>query len=317
MEAAGFDCIGAVEIDRHACATLRQNRPDWNVVEADLRSLDARSFCNTVDLFAGGVPCPPFSIAGKQLGSDDERDLFPEALRLITEIQPRAVLLENVPGFASERFRDYRANLLAQLRRLGYFADWRILHASDFGVPQLRPRFILVALNSADSQCFRWPQTTKCRTTVGETLVGLMGANGWMGAAEWKKRAASIAPTIVGGSKKHGGPDLGPTRARKQWATLGVQGIGIADEAPTRDFPADGFPKLTVRMVARIQGFPDEWQFTGGKTASYRQVGNALPPPVAHAVGLAILNAFSGVHEHSQAGEQHVLFDKPVEASIL
>lgn len=99
-----------------------------------------------------------------------------------------------------------------------------------------------------------------------------------------------MAPTIVGGSKKHGGPDLGPSRARKAWAQLGVNGGTIADLAPDRDFTE--IPKLTVRMVARIQGFPDDWHFTGRKTAAYRQVGNAFPPPVAEAVGRSIMQMF-------------------------
>jgi len=110
-----------------------------------------------------------------------------------------------------------------------------------------------------------------------------MSAKGWRDAEEWSLRADEIAPTIVGGSHKHGGPDLGPTRARRAWAALGVDGLGIADEAPGPDFD-EAMPRLTVRMVARLQGFPDEWKFSGGKTASYRQVGNAFPPPFAKAV---------------------------------
>ncbi len=98
--------------------------------------------------------------------------------------------------------------------------------------------------------------------------------------------ASQIAPTIVGGSHKHGGPDLGPTRARQAWATLGVDGLGIANEPPGPEFA--GLPRLTIRMVARLQGFPDDWVFTGGKTAAYRQVGNAFPPPFASAVASSI-----------------------------
>lgn len=120
-----------------------------------------------------------------------------------------------------------------------------------------------------------------------------MGENGWPGAEAWARRAMAIAPTIVGGSKKHGGPDLGPTRAKRQWRELGVDGMGIANEAPDEAFPEHGAPRLTVRMVARIQSFPDEWEFTGSKTTAYRQVGNAFPPLVARAVGLAIRRAIN------------------------
>lgn len=116
-----------------------------------------------------------------------------------------------------------------------------------------------------------------------------MAANGWKGAKAWAKRANDVAPTLVGGSKKHGGPDLGPTRARMAWATLGVNGKSIAEEAPERDFV--GMPRLTVRMAARIQGFDDQWHFHGRKTAAYRQVGNAFPPPVAKAVASKIREA--------------------------
>jgi len=293
LEAAGFDCVAAVEIDTDCCTTLRLNRPQWNVLNDDMRLVDGHRW-KDVDLFAAGVPCPPFSIAGKQLGTDDDRDMFPEALRLIEEMKPKAVLLENVPGFASNKFSYYRDKLQMQLLNIGYESDWRVLQASNYGVPQLRPRFILVAFPNKRMPFYEWPQAREMQTTVGNTLCDLMGQKGWKGTDKWVHNAQKIAPTIVGGSKKHGGPDLGPTRARKQWLELGVDGLGIANEPPLPDFPVDGLPRLTVRMVARIQGFPDFWKFSGKKTAAYRQVGNAFPPPVASAVGLCIVKAFDG-----------------------
>lgn len=310
LEAAGFVSAAAVEIEPRACETLRLNRPHWAIIEADVREVSGTPF-KGADLLAGGVPCPPFSVAGKQLGSDDERDLFPEALRLAAEIRPRAVMLENVPGFASEKFASYRGALIAKFRRLGYLAEWKILNARDFGVPQLRPRCVLVALREEDMRLFRWPELARAAPlTVGDTLVDLICSRGWRGAARWKKRANGIAPTIVGGSTKHGGPDLGPTRAKQQWTLLGVDALGVADEPPDKEFPHDANPKLTVRMVARIQGFPDSWQFAGRKTAAYRQVGNAFPPPAAEAVGRAIINAFSGVYTTAHDREQSRLFDR-------
>jgi DNA (cytosine-5)-methyltransferase 1 len=288
LEAAGFELAAAIEIDRHACNTLKQNRPSWNVVESSIVEIDGKDF-RGVELLAGGVPCPPFSVAGKQLGHEDERDLFPEALRLIREAKPKAVLLENVPGFASDRFTQYRTKLLQRLARLGYEAQWRVLNACWFGVPQLRPRFVLVAFRSSFPESFVWPDANRLAPlTVGDTLADLMSVRRWKGAEKWRRKASGIAPTLVGGSKKHGGPDLGPTRAKKQWVTLAVDGMGLADEAPGPERPVDFMPRLTVRMAARLQGFPDSWTFTGGKTSAYRQVGNAFPPPVAESVGQAI-----------------------------
>ena len=285
LEQAGFRHDGLVEIEPHCCNTLRINRPEWKVFQKDLRDFvehDARAF-KGVDLLAGGLPCPPFSIAGKQLGTRDERNLFPVTLDLVDIIRPRAVMIENVRGILNAVFEDYRQQLKTRLEKMGYRADWHLLNASDFGVPQLRPRVVIVALRKNIADHFVWPTGTGCKPqTVGATLYSLMARRGWKGARAWKHRADDIAPTIVGGSLKHGGPDLGPTRARRAWATLGVDGLGIADEPPARTFV--GMPRLTVPMVARLQGFPDNWTFSGRKTASYRQVGNAFPPPVARAV---------------------------------
>jgi DNA (cytosine-5)-methyltransferase 1 len=291
LERAGFEALAHVEFDRHACETLRLNRPDWNVVEGDVRDFSAKEF-KGVDLLAGGVPCPPFSKAGKQLGSNDERDLFPEALRLVDECRPKAVMLENVRGFLDAVFTDYRMSLKKELKAMGYEASWHLLNASDFGVPQLRPRVVVVAIRKDLVSNFYppMPLTDGIPTkTVGETLVDLMATNGWEGAFEWAANANEIAPTLVGGSKKHGGADLGPTRARKAWASLGVEGKSLGNEAPPKGFK--GTPRLTLRMTARIQGFPDDWQFAGGKTAAYRQIGNAFPPPVAYAVATRIRDA--------------------------
>src|SRR6059058_985084 len=119
LEMAGFHHEALVEYERHFCTTLRKNRPHWNTYQEDIRGFAGEKFSG-IDLLAGGVPCPPFSIAGKQLGADDDRDMFPAAMALVKKIKPRAVLLENVPGLASARFDSYRNDLLAELARLGY-----------------------------------------------------------------------------------------------------------------------------------------------------------------------------------------------------
>ncbi|MDR1831039.1 MAG: DNA cytosine methyltransferase [Candidatus Fibromonas sp.] len=304
LEKAGFKHIELIEIDHNACNTLRFNRPKWNVIEGDIRDYFPKPSME-IDLLAGGVPCPPFSIAGKQLGSKDERDLFPEALRLVAELQPKAVMLENVKGLLDSVFDEYRTRIILQLEKLGYVADWRLLNASDYGVSQLRPRVIFVGIRKEIAPYFFWPNPKKDNPpTIGELLYDLMKKNGWKNAAQWKKNACDIAPTIVGGSKKHGGPDLGPTRARKAWAALGVDGKGIANDSPEKNF--EGLPRLTTEMVALIQGFPPDWIFTGSKTNVYRQIGNAFPPPVAEAVGLRIKKAL----ELHMAFVEHKLLER-------
>lgn len=294
LEGAGFEHLGAIDNDPDACITLKRNRSSWHVMECDIADVDGRRF-KGIDLLAGGIPCPPFSIAGKQLGDLDERDLFPHALRLVRESEPAAVMIENVRGLSTARFAAYRASVRADLYSLGYETFWELLNASDYGVPQLRPRFVLVALREPFSFRFRWPDRVGPPPTVGQVLQDLMASGGWPGADAWAAAANNIAPTIVGGSKKHGGPDLGPTRARETWLRLGVDGKGIANNPPGPDFPRDGTPRLTTRMVARVQGFPDDWLFAGSKTAAYRQVGNAFPPPVAKAVAASIRAALIGM----------------------
>ena len=293
LEQAGFRHLALVDIDEHCYRTLRLNRPAWNVIHADITGLAGISgILGHADLIAAGLPCPPFSVAGKQLGKRDERDLFPAALAIIGEVQPKAIMIENVRGFLAPAFEEYRAHIKSQLNELGYEADWRLLNASDFGVPQLRPRVAIVGLRNDLWSSFSWPAPTRANPpTVGEVLYDLMCSQGWEGASYWRKQANQIAPTIVGGSTKHGGPDLGPTRAKRAWAELGVDGHLIANEPPPPGF--EGMPRLTVRMVARLQGFPDDWRFSGRKTNAYRQVGNAFPPPVACAVATQIRRCLS------------------------
>ena len=286
LDAAGFEHIALVEYEPDYCQVLKNNRPDWNVICADVHDFDGHPYAG-IDLLAGGVPCPPFSKASKQLGKDDERDLFPEAIRLVREIHPKAVMLENVRGFLDPKFDEYRAHILRDIEKIGYNVQIKLLQSCDYGVPQLRPRVVIIGIRKDIHMKFTYPAANNTvAPTVGETLKNLMGKHGWHGLNEWVQGANKIAPTLVGGSKKHGGPDLGPVRARRAWAELGVDGKGVANDAPLADF--EGMPRLTKEMLALLQGFPAEWSFGSKKTAACRMIGNAFPPPVAQAVGLEI-----------------------------
>ena len=316
LHEAGMQHVALVENDPYACETLETNNRIHELGWGEIFSRDleefiqerASEFAGEIDLVAGGVPCPPFSDGGLKRGKEDERDLFPAALDLVEIVRPFAVMIENVDGLMDSKFDSYRAEIQGRLSAMGYDSEWQKLFASEFGVPQLRPRSILVALPEEDFLHFSWPKpSVETPPTVGEALYEQMAANGWEGASEWRENAKSIAPTIVGGSKKHGGPDLGPTRAKHAWKALGVNGHRIAneDEVPGPGFMGapmrgggirEGFermPQLTLQMVAKLQGFPDYWVFSGRKTHAYRQIGNAFPPPVAKAVGLKIHESFS------------------------
>ncbi|MFJ7048853.1 DNA cytosine methyltransferase [Streptomyces sp. NPDC101112] len=324
---AGFRHLALVEIDVHAAATLELNvvqRELWGEDEAkecQILAMDVKKFnppkTGDLALLAGGVPCPPFSVAGRQLGQDDERDLFPEVVRLVKRLKPRAVMIENVAGLVKpfDKFFVYREQIKDQIRSEGYvICGWRLLEAADFGVPQLRPRAILVAIREDCYRGFKWPEPSGEVVTVAEALKATMErrfdrVGRRDGYEKWLKKATeagTVAPTLVGGSKKHGGADLGPTRAKKAWSMLGVNGMGVANDEKDVNIARDlgnldlniedpevqrlG-PMLTVEQAAIIQGFPQNWQFSGRKTAQYRQVGNAFPPPVAEAVGRAIKEA--------------------------
>ncbi|WP_081240999.1 DNA cytosine methyltransferase [Streptomyces viridosporus] len=370
LHQAGFGHLALVEIDAYAVATLEKNIRErgswvWERTHCDLLPpMDVKQFDpdrdlkksskllqeRGLDLLAGGVPCPPFSHAGKQLGRDDERDLFPRMLDLVEQLKPRAVMIENVRGIMDPKFSDYRDWIKARLQGgsyravdgqmmsdpgLGYtVCKWDILEASDFGVPQLRPRAILVAFRKdvIEDLKYEWPTATHEEpVSVAERLQSSMyeryapyfeGVHAdrarqayerWFNKArerdaELKGRGGGIAPTLVGGSKKHGGADLGPSRAKAAWKLLGVSGLGVANDIATcklkgteeRDlFGPDG-PMLTVQQAAIVQGFPAEWEFSGGKTAQYRQVGNAFPPPVAKAVGESIIEVLRAARERDR-----------------
>ncbi|MER7812715.1 DNA (cytosine-5-)-methyltransferase [Streptomyces sp900116325] len=297
LERAGFEHRALVELDDDAVRTLRTNRPRWNVLHTDVRSISATDLRPSgqeqeIALVAAGVPCPPFSLAGQQLGAADERDLFPAVLALAADLKPKAVLIENVKGILQAKFASYRAAVIQQLKDLGYATSWRLLRACDFGVPQLRPRAVLVAMRPPSFTQFIWPTPTACPNTapsVGSVLYQSMASHGWELAREWADSAAVIAPTLCGGSRRHGGADLGPSRARQAWAELGINGSSVADTPP---LPGTPLPvRLTVAQMALLQGFPPDWAITGRKTAAYRQVGNAFPPPVATAVGRSIATA--------------------------
>ncbi|TWD73147.1 DNA (cytosine-5)-methyltransferase 1 [Kribbella amoyensis] len=298
LESAGFDPVVLIDDHLVACETLRLNRPGWDVLEADLRTFDPSLHQQTydVDLLSAGLPRVKGAAgASRANGSDPELELIRATIFLVHGMQPRALVLENMPDLVTKpAFEPIRQFVRDELVHLGYDLRWFVLNAADFGVPQDRRQGFLVALKGDAIYAFDAPVGLATKSTVGEALSRSMGSRGWRGAAEWAAQADRVAPTVVGGSWKRGGADLGPTGTKRAWARIGVNGRSLADQVPGPDFHFDpsadlsGFVKLTLEQVATLQGFPPDWQFAGRKTARYRQIGNASPPPVSRAVGLAL-----------------------------
>ncbi len=303
LEQAGFDPVLLLDNRSVACETLRLNRPGWNVVEADLLDFDPVDHQETydVDLLAGGLPRVKASAATGREDSDEEIRILESTIMLMHGVQPRALLIENVPDLVSKpAYGPIRTYVTTELEHLGYRHRWFVLNAMDHGVPQDRKQGVLVAFKNDAVDGFVTPTPgTEPPLTVGEALGASMATRGWPHAAAWAAQADRVAPTLVGGSWNRGGADLGPTGSKRAWARMRVNGGTVADRVPGPDFPWDlslgikGMVPLTVEQTARLQGFPDDWSFAGRKTARYRQVGHASPPPVGRVLGLSIRGALS------------------------
>ncbi|MFD8386368.1 DNA cytosine methyltransferase [Streptomyces sp. NPDC059679] len=305
LERAGFDPVMLIENDENSCKTLKLNRPNWEVLRTDVIDFDPEEHPSVydVDLLAGGLPRVKSAATVQRRETDTERKLLEAAVWLTHSVQPRAVLLENVPDLVtSDKFENIRSWIVENLADVGYDVQWRVLDAADFGVPQHRRQGFLVAMRHPELSRFDWPEPSpEPAPSVGEILEASMARDGWPGASAWAGRANEPAPAIVGGSPFRGGADLGPTGSKRAWARLGVNGNSIGDGVPGPDFPVDALPKLNVRQVAMLQSFPDEWRFFGRKTSVYRQIGHASPPSVAEAVGRRIAHAL-GVKAQAGSG---------------
>ncbi|MEU5031408.1 DNA cytosine methyltransferase [Streptomyces milbemycinicus] len=298
LEHAGFDPVLLLDQKPVACDTLRRNRPAWQVLETDLLefSPSRRREIYDVDLLSAGLPRVKSSATVARPESEAELRLLEATVYLAHAVQPRALLIENVPGLVNapdyEPIRDF---IRKELDHLGYRFRWFVLNAADFGVPQERKQGVLVALKKRYFNAFRPPEpTVREHRSVGRALRRSMAMGGWRDADRWAAQAVSVAPTLVGGSDRRGGADLGPTGTKKAWARMGVDGGTVADDVPGPDFAwapetgRHGMVRITTDQAALLQGFPSDWGFSGKKTARYRQIGHASPPPVGKALGLAI-----------------------------
>lgn len=315
LRQAGWKVEAAVENDMQAMATHKANFAGVEHLCGDVRTVDFRAF-GGIDLIAGGPPCQPFSVSGKRLGSTDQRDMVPEFVRAIREARPRAFLMENVPGLAMTRFDSYLLEQLSRLETLGYTVFKKVLLAADYGVAQNRRRLFLVGIRSDQKgrsfdfpTATHGPSTRRRYRTVAETLKGTpsdvanrakvvfcknpvlrrspfagMMFNG-KGRPLDLEGLGHTVPASAGGNRTHIVDPHG--LVREYHAHL------LAGKKP-RVGHMEGVRRLTVRESARLQSFPDHFDFLGRQSSRYSQVGNAVPPKLAEVVAQRISEVLIG-----------------------
>lgn len=320
LEKSGFKSLLLNEFDRHACATLRANRPKWNVLEGDIRSIDFTPYKNKVDVLSGGFPCQAFSYAGKKLGFEDTRGtLFFEFARAVKEVNPKVIVAENVRGLLEHEGGKTLEAIKNVIDEIGYkLVDPRVLKAVFYKVPQKRERLFLIAVRKdlADSVNFKWPSPYNRIMTLRDALYsGELYTSDVPDSPgqKYPSRKAEILKHIPEGGYWRNLPlDLQKEYMQKSFF-LGGGKTGMArrlalDEpsltltcAPAqkqteRCHPLHTRP-LTVREYARIQTFPDDWSFSGPLTAQYKQIGNAVPVNLAYAVGRSLVRLLNTIEE--------------------
>lgn len=306
LEHAGWRTVAALEINPTACSTYSANFPEVETLSVDVHQVDFSQWNGSVDLVAGGPPCQPFSVAGKQLAHLDPRDCVPAFVRAVNDCEPRAFVMENVAGLAAPRHRYYLSNVVQAFRELGFYVNYEVLDAADYGVPQHRKRLFIIGLRD---RTFAFPQpthgprgTTPYRTS-GEALVGTP-TDRPNGAKITYARQPILRPQPWDGMLVNGGgrPINLAEPSQTIPASAGGNRTHILDPDGVlvdyhRHLLAGGEPRsgevlgvrrLTVRESARIQAFPDSHVFLGHQSARYSQVGNAVPPRLAEVIGQAL-----------------------------
>ena len=323
MEMAGFESVLLNEIDPAACQTLRQNRPKWNVIESDIAELDFTPYRDKIDILSGGFPCQAFSYAGKKLGFEDTRGtLFFEFARAVKETRPKVFVAENVRGLLAHEEGRTLQTIGGIIDELGYYlVPPRVLKAVFYKVPQKRERLFLIGIRKdlADKVQFRWPSPYHRILTLKDALkAGELYADD-VPASEGQKypprKAEILAQVPAGGYWKDlpealqreymqksyylGGGKTGMAR-RLSWDEPSLTlTCAPAQKQTERCHPEETRP-LTVREYARIQTFPDDWQFAGSQSAQYRQIGNAVPVNLAYAIGRSLVRLLNDIEEHDR-----------------
>jgi DNA (cytosine-5)-methyltransferase 1 len=322
LEKAGLSNILLSEIDKNACATLRKNRPEWNVIEGDVANIDFTSFKGKVDVLTGGFPCQAFSFAGKRLGFEDARGtLFFEFARAVKETQPLICVGENVRGLFQHEAGKTIEGMVSVLNELGYdVIPPRVLKAIFYNVPQKRERVFIVGLRKDAGLKFDWPLEKKEVLTVKDALkkgslyetdvpvsmgqaypkskreiMELIPPGGY-----WRDLPIDLQKSYMKGSFHLSGGKTGMARRISWDEPCLTLTCAPAQKQTERCHPEETRP-FTVREYARIQTFPDDWSFEGSLTSQYAQIGNAVPVNLAEAVGKSIVRSLNNYYFQDEA----------------
>lgn len=320
MEQAGFHHIMLNEIDHNACDTLRSNRPEWNIVEKDIRNIDFSPFYGKVDFLTGGFPCQAFSYAGKQGGFNDTRGtLFFELARAVQEIKPKVFMAENVRGLLAHDHGNTFSVIKNTIAELGYtLIPPKVLKAIKYKVPQKRERLIMIAVRNdlADYIQFSWPSPYHRILTLRDTFYkgelydsDVPNSEGQQYPAkkksimelvpmggDWRDLPVDVQKEYMGKSFYLGGGKTGMARRLSLDEPSLTLTCAPAQKQTERCHPLETRP-LTVREYARIQTFPDSWKFEGNISSQYKQIGNAVPVNLSAAIGRSIIRLFNNLVE--------------------
>ena len=310
MEKAGLKCVALNEIDKHACETLRKNRPNWNVLEGDIKNFDFSEYYNKVDVVTGGFPCQAFSYAGKRLGFEDARGtLFYEFARVVKEVNPPICIGENVKGLLSHDNGNTLKGMISILDEIGYnVIPVEVLKAINYKVPQKRERLILVGIRKDIDLKYEYPKPYKKIYNLKDALkkgelfetnvpkspgakypeskknvLDLVPPKGY-----WRDLPIEIQKEFMGASFYLGGGKTGMARRIGWDEPCLTLTCSPAQKQTERCHPEETRP-FTVREYARIRTFPDDWEFAGPMAQQYKQIGNAVPVNLGREVGYSII----------------------------
>jgi len=320
LEKAGFETKLTLENNKWACETLRKNRPNWNVLEADIIKIadsgikNYLKFDGEIDLLSGGYPCQAFSYAGKKLGLEDTRGtLFYSYAEILKELKPKMFLAENVKGLVSHDKGRTLQTMIDVFEEVGYKVYYQVLNALNYEVAQKRERVAIVGVRNDVRELighdYAFPQPISKKLTLKDILQNVPHSHCATYSQKkkeifalvsqggcWRDLPDSVAREYLGGSYHLGGGKTGIAR-KMSWDEAGLTVLCTPAQKQTDRCHPEELRPFSVRENARIQSFPDNWEFVGSVAEQYKQIGNAVPVNLAYHIGLSIKNYLNGKKE--------------------